>query len=672
MSDKINFAEYPPTLPFNTPLKATPDIYYQDETKVRIPSDDFVISRDTKGNILSRYGDLTYDLAPYSSTKNSKTKIPFDSIEGSSYQYEARWLWFICYRFSKGKNNNNLSVGVLYARFTGFIKPLCQFAKLNNVPAIQALKTKKLLTKFIYKNDTAMFNKQVLPTLKLYHYLKDIIGFDVALTNSVFDALEKRNSVVTSNKKQTELIPPRLYGLWLNEAWSIVEEFEQVSKGISNLLNQLVIEPPPHKTNYSPVMRKQAWEKWIEKYGLCTLASSKGFATDRRKFFFYLSDFALICKGLIHFYSGMRDDEVLSLNYNCLELDKLHKRKRARLIGNTTKYIGNKKQEQWVTTEDLERVISVLQTIAKPIASLIDVTIEPKIKKGQTPCPLFLSINYLISKAYQKKFPQGKVRNWKSTPLSNSLSVNSLFNKDLMKITEEDIKYLEQFDPERNWRQSKYSIGKIWHLKTHQFRRSLAVYSAQSGLVSIGSLQAQLKHLCQEVTFYYGNGAERAGSIFDIESNNHMAHEFLREKPLADYTAWVWQILFSDEKLDGINGRVIERTIKANTSEAKVLIYQDRKKTIKQFKDGQRAYTETPLGGCETTTPCDKKLMHSITACIDCTKADLKPSKVSRTIDSMTIFVNSLTPDSVEYRTEQSELDQLIKLQERMERNNAT
>jgi hypothetical protein len=240
-----------------------------------------------------------------------------------------------------------------------------------------------------------------------------------------------------------------------------------------------------------------------------------------------------------------------------------------------------------------------------------------------------------------------------------------------MKITAEDIKYLDQFDPERNWRQSKDAVGEIWHLKTHQFRRSLAVYSAQSGLVSIGSLQAQLKHLCQEVTFYYGNGAERAGSIFSIESKNHMAHEFLREKPLADYTAWVWQILFSDEKLGGINGRVIERTIKGNTPEAKVLIHQDRKKTIKQFKDGQRAYSETPLGGCETTTPCDKKLMHSITACIDCTKADLKPSKVSRTIDSMTIFVNSLTPDSVEYRTERSELDQLIKLQERMEKNNA-
>lgn len=667
MYDKINYLEHPATLPFSTLLKATPDIYYQDEKKVSPPSDSFIISRDSEGNVLSRYGDLTYDLAPYSSTKKSKTKIPFHLIEGREYQNEARWLWFICYRFSKGKNNNNLSVGVLYGRFTSFIKPLCQFAKLNDVSAIQVLETKKLLTKFIYNNDFAMFNKQVLPTLKLYHYLKDMIDFEVALTDSIFDVLEKRSRIVSANKEQTELIPPRLYGIWLNEAWSIIEEFEQVSNELSNLLHKLVIEPPYHETNYSTVMRKQAWEKWLEEVALSTLAKSRGFETDRRKLFSYLSDFMLICKGLIHFYSGMRDDEVLSLNYHCLELDKIHKRKRARLIGNTTKYIGNKKQEQWATTVDLERVIDALQTIVKPIASLIDVTIEPKIQKGQTPCQLFLSTNYLTSKSYQKKFPRGRVRYWRSTPVSESLSMNSLFNKNLMKITEEDIKYLEQFEPEKNWRQSKYAVGEIWHLKTHQFRRSLAVYSAQSGLVSIGSLQSQLKHLCQEVTFYYGNGAERAGNIFDIESKNHMAHQFLQEKPLADYTAWVWQILFSDETLDGHNGRVIERTTKANTPEKQTLIHQDRKKTIKQFKDGQRAYSETPLGGCETTTPCDKKLLHSITACIDCTKADLKPSKVQRTIDSMTIFVNSLPPDSVEYRTERSELDQLIKLQERME-----
>lgn len=664
MSTENALTEYPAMLPFKTNISSTPDIYYSNTARAVPPTDDFVISRDLTGKIISRYGDPIYELKPYSSSKNGKTKIPFNHIE-QKYQSEARWLWFICYRFGKGKNKNNYSVGILYSRFTGFVKPLCQFASLHNISAIKVLETKALLAKFIHANDTAMFNKQVLPTLTLYHSLSKNIGFNVALTQSVIDILNKRNQTTSSNKNQTELIPPRLYGIWLKEAWSIIDEFEENAKGIKNIITQLVKEKPYNKKNYNTQMRKNAWQSWFENYNLFPLAKSRHFLTDRRKFTLYLSDLMLTCKGLIHFYSGMRDDEVLSLNYHCLQVDKVNKRKRARLIGNTTKYIGNKKEARWVTTFEIERVITALQTMVAPIATLVNVTLAPKAIKGETPCPLLLSTNYLASKEYKKRHPFGKTKIWQGN--CSSFSINSLFNKDLMKITEEDIQYLEQFEPERNWRQSQYAVGNIWHLKTHQFRRSLAVYSAQSGLVSIGSLQSQLKHLCQEVTFYYGNGAERAGSIFDIESKNHMAHEFLKEKPLADYTAWVWQILFSDEKLDGINGRVIERTIKGNTPEAKVLIQQDRKKTIKQFKDGQRAYTETPLGGCETTTPCDKKLMHSITACIDCDRADLKPSKVNRTIDSMAIFVNSLPPDSVEYRTERDELDTLITLKTRME-----
>ena len=669
MVSETKLLAYSALTPFNNNNGVTPDIYYQDTTKVIYPSDDFVISRDLKGEILSRYGDLSYELKPYSTTKNGKTKIPFDAIEGRKYQYEARWLWFICYRFGKGKNKNNYSVGILYSRFTGFIKPLCLFAKLHNISAIKVLETKGLLVKFIHVNDTAMFNKQVLPTLTLYHSLSNLIGFSVALNNEIITLLKNRSQAVASNKNQTELIPPRLYGLWLNEAWSIIDEFEKNSVMIKSLITQITKEKPQNKKNYTVDMRSNVWKSWIRDFKLTSLANSRDFSTNRRKFHLYLSDVMLICKGLIHFYSGMRDDEVLSLNYHCLQLDKVNNRKRARLLGNTTKYIGSNKQAQWVTTVDIERTIIVLQTIVEPLSTLIDVTVSPKILTGETPCPLFLSPNYIQSREYRNRHPSGKTKAWHGN--CSSFANNSLFNKDLMKITEEDIQYLEKFEPERNWRQSKYAVGKIWHLKTHQFRRSLAVYSAQSGLVSIGSLQAQLKHLCQEITFYYGNGAERAGNIFDIESKNHMAHQFIKEKPIADYTAWVWQILFSDEKLDGINGRVIERTIKANTSKSKTLIHQDRKKTIKQFKDGQRAYTETPLGGCETTTPCNKRLIHSITACIDCTKADLKPSKVKRTIDSMTIFVESLPSDSVEYRTELNELEQLVKLQKRMEKNDA-
>ncbi|MGI2228231.1 hypothetical protein [Shewanella frigidimarina] len=50
----------------------------------------------------------------------------------------------------------------------------------------------------------------------------------------------------------------------------------------------------------------------------------------------------------------------------------------------------------------------------------------------------------------------------------------------------------------------------------------MAVYAAQSGLVSMGSLQQQLKHLLKEVTFYYANGAENSSGLFSL-GDKHIA-----------------------------------------------------------------------------------------------------------------------------------------------------
>ena len=63
---------------------------------------------------------------------------------------------------------------------------------------------------------------------------------------------------------------------------------------------------------------------------------------------------------------------------------------------------------------------------------------------------------------------------------------------------------LEQIEFNRDWRNDEnFKIGQPWHFKNHQYRRSLAVYSIQSNIVSLGSLQKQFKHLFREMSYYY-------------------------------------------------------------------------------------------------------------------------------------------------------------------------
>lgn len=622
------------------------------------PPNELVLSRKFDGSVLSRYGDELIDLSPYKSTSGSRSKFNLSLID-KEFRGDARWLWYLVYVHGEGRNNNSYSVQMLWNIYTYSIRSLCDFSKANNTQPITVLADERLLSIFIH----SLVKNQELTTfsvvMSLYHQLgEDIYGFKIAYKKIFKAHLNNSYEQYKTLLKQTPIIPPRIYLSLLNTFWEVIKEYEKYGKGIPRLIAELTKEAKSKDDTTPDLIRAENVQKWIKSFKLKHL-SKKYFGCKRIDIVNYVNYIQYTCKMLVHFYSGMRDSEVKSLKYNCLLLDKNNKRSRARLIGNTTKYVGNKKQVMWATCKDIDRVIVVLQSIAKPIANVRGFNISKKVSVNELPCPLLLSTGHIFKAEMNEEYPNGKEAEARGNKYSKS-------NLSSIKITEEDVGYLEKFEPNRDWRNSTYSIGSVWPLQSHQCRRSLAVYSAQSGLVTIGALQTQLKHLCREITFYYANNAERASKLFDISDGKHMANFFNQQKPQADFTAWLWQMVFSDETLYGANGRIIEQTLKARTPTEKNMVWNNREETIKKFKRGELAFTETALGGCESITPCEKKVMRSVTACIDCAKVDIKMSKVTSTIDSYKLFISELPIDSVEYRTEKAELDTLVELKNRI------
>ena len=247
----------------------------------------------------------------------------------------------------------------------------------------------------------------------------------------------------------------------------------------------------------------------------------------------------------------------------------------------------------------------------------------------------------------------------------NFLYFNELkLDYDELKITDSDKKEIQEIEFNRNYK--NVEIGKAWRFKSHQYRRSLAVYSIQSGIVSLGTLQIQLKHQFREMTLYYTNGASYAKKLFNIPKD-HIANDFDQIKPELETLAYIKEVLFSEDKLFGIHGNFVETNSKQKRKkDFNIYFLENRNKILKQFKNGEISYKETALGGCISTEACDSKLSCSITACFDCHGGILKKSKIDNVIQKQKEFMSFLDSNSIEYRTEEEELNKIENLKNKL------
>lgn len=648
-----------------------PDAYdYEKGQLLERPSNDFVMTRDEQGEVKSLYGDDIYDYSAYD-FRGLRTKILISKNIPIKCQDDARWLFFLIERVSTGRNGNNLSVDTLKNYFMGSIRALSKFAFKHDLSVFNVLSSKKWLAMCVHKNLSKRdFVSSFLPFCgHLIDLGSNKLGTKVALSDEIILRLKTISKQQEDATEQTVVIPPRLYENFVNQAWGIITEYEKMREPFINLITAIGNLPPnahlkseggmtqTRRSNFiRPYLNNEHIKITAEKYKWI----SKNLGVNKNKVSSYVNNLQRVCKDLIHFYSGMRNTEASQLPYKCLTVDKDNKRKHARLLGYTFKYTGNKTQGNWVTTVEIERVIQVLHDIANVLIRYTSASISKLLKSSDNLCPLFLSTGYLTNKCgIRTTSPEGK-----RSDLTKKINSNPLYEIEKFRITEKDMKFLEMFEPERHWRVSEFAVGEIFRFTSHQFRRSLAVYSQQSGLVSIGSLQTQLHHLFRETSYYYTNNAENC--VFDASDSEHVAQEFARQKATADFAAYIQDILFSEEPLLGIAGKLIDRTVKPKIKDRKQWIIDNRKETENAFKNGKLAHQNTALGSCASTSPCDEKLTRNLIGCFGCKEASLKLSKVNKVIDRQTLFVAKLDKNSVEYRFEKSEMDELIHERNRM------
>ncbi|MFA6396895.1 MAG: hypothetical protein WCW84_13105 [Sulfurimonas sp.] len=629
-----------------------PDRVFINENKMAVePHKDFVISRTKHGKILSKYGDPEWDLSPYKSNSSQVSSIIFSGLKSQAHTEEVKKFLILLMIFGEGRGGSSLSVETLRHYYVSCFMPLSIYATSKGCSITDVLSSSTDIKKYISLHVT-----NLTKCANLSGFLKFLDGVNnehsgihYKMDSFLIKLLGRMSADFLKSFNQTEVVPASILNESLSQRWQQIAEIE------SNLPKLLPFFGEYLASNYfgagKAFLNKKeylgnenfiVWEDAVEKFKIGPLLAKYN-VKNRRVFQGFMKAIQGTCKHLIHAYTGMRNGEVLSLKSNCLKM--VDNGGTARIIGYTTKLEGHKKQVGWVTTKELTRVIAILNSINEIVAKHHKADLDS--------LPLLVKTSFFTStaKINDSIFETGRFQDADQLPL-NEMNIT---------ITESDIEELELIDYERDWRNDpEFQIGTPWRFQSHQYRRSLAVYAMQSGIVSLGALQIQFKHLFREMTLYYGGGASRAKTLFDIPSN-HIAKEMNAIKPELDALAYIKNVIFSDQQLFGAHGTFAENQVKPTIADRGVYLLENRERTIKQFKNGEIAWKETMLGGCIAVDPCNSRLTRSIVACLDCECGVHKKDNLIKAIEKQKGFVAMLDPGSIEYRSELEDLTQLEK-----------
>lgn len=624
-----------------------PDIFEYNVKGFNVPSDDYVISRDEEGNIISCFGDNIWNFEPYARYSDCKKKFNFNikSFENIDVNIFKK-LVFLVMIFIDGKKGSSLSISTL-DNYYDLFKAIIFFIKDKKIKLNNLFLEEKYLFEFVSTRCTQLsFSLTVISFINFLDRMDNrITGIRFKTNRKVLSYLKEKIFLFKKNLKQTSPIPFSILNNSIKIRWEQFTEMNDNIKNLSSFLNSYLSyydfamsDRVYNNFNSKKKSKFISWSMAVSSYGLDDLFKKYNI-NSRRKFKSFIVDINGTGKHLVHAFSGMRNSEALSLMLDCLEIDK--SLNITKLVGITTKLEGREKRTQWVSCREISLVINVLTSINTQIYDYQNIK--------ETYRRLFVSPS-LISNEKKTNNSIAKYRINNRLPLDESK----------IQVTENIIEELSDIDPTRDW-YSELKVGDIWEFKSHQYRRSLAIYAIRSGLVNLGALQIQFKHLFKEMSLYYGNGSSFAKRLFNV-NKNHITYEFDKLKPELEALTYIKEVLFSEEKLYGIHGSFIENSFKNKKLNYKEFILESRVKTVNKFKNGYISYKNTALGGCISIDKCDARLTRSITKCLECNLGVIKSSNLEKVILNQERFVNQLNVKSIEYRTEVEDLEKLKKI----------
>lgn len=595
------------------------------------PSLDFPVVTDATGNVVSRYGDVRWDLSPWAG--HTLTMHFGDgpgqgkriSPENASLlrQIAAWWIW--------GADGVRSARSLVY-KFES-IKPLFVACTDNGIIASELSKFPRVIES-VASYYSARGNR-LISYLSVLTYAKKELGFTI-LDESGLKILS--SALPNMEETQTAYIPPRIWSYQVARLRECLDDFMNYREAVEDCYNFCLDayatnadgdlsmafgglgSDTPFNGARSNGLQKSGkvfhgiFRETTKRYKIEHLLD-KWCNTENKMAPVTLSSYLSLVSqaGLAYIlnFSLMRVEEGGKLRANCYEIepdslgDDIHL-----LTGVTTKTVEDE-SARWIVSSAVEIAVKAMTAVAnmrmKPAMANPNISMS----KEDIENPVLQSLPYepwspraplsQPIKKFKKARSYGDV--WNIWP--------KLFDAKELAIKESDLEIANRLtyglDPD------KFSVGKIWPLAWHQLRRTGAVNMLASGMVTEASLQYQLKHASRAMSQYYGKNYYRLKEPLSDETRGY----YLREM----YQAMVreFKSLQSDHYVSP-HGDKRKDQVLHEISE------KDHKQLISAAKTGSISYRQTFLGGCANAgPPCPLGGISNISSCMGF--GDEKPCK---------------------------------------------
>lgn len=526
------------------------------------------ISKDKNKKVISYFDEDIWDLSSFNSGLGSDISMKtfnFSSIDDSFFlKIQTKFIvigWLYC---KPEKNGKQAKLSTLCNRFKNLLITL-KFLKLKKLTDLNALNINtnwESYLAFIRESKYAPTTiVHILIALNSIRYIERWLPFDFKLQE--FNITKLSNSLCSKSKintvNQTIAIPQRLMNHIYGEAISIVEQgwvhrerlhllMEDLQKnynlGRDKLLKKLKAKSLNRTqlnkvANFIPVKYSDIFKKHLDGIDLWDGQCNGTYWISS-----WFSKFQIACFIVCGAFSGMRMSELFQLTsksfYKLTEGDKEF----SILKGYTLKSISNRKKEtEWLTSPISEKAIELAECLSRSLRRQLDSAQTGDIGVEESEC-------LWLSQASRRNPPVVITAGDINRRLEGFCK---LIDARLIK---DDLEELFLINPHiHEYLNNKLSVGTVWPLRSHQFRRSFAVFTVRNNLGNTTSLKQQFKHLKLRMTEWYGNGSvdSKIGSVLKDSELSKMIDNAENEFITSQFNSW----FNSDTQLSGGFGKSI-------------------------------------------------------------------------------------------------------------------